>query len=196
MVNQTRFPRLALYTFGIFRRPSADPANDGFHAINDANLAAAEAAAGFIARSGYDGDPGPASWGAHAYPRFYTGGDAHSPSTLSLWADLESPMAFTYHGLHAAALARGREWFVKPAPPGQKPAWPPYVLWWVAGDHTPDWQEAVARHEHLHDHGASAHAFGWHAPFDAAGNPAMIDRAKLRALAARNAEPHPAPEPT
>ena len=55
-------PRVALYTFGIFTRPYADPANDSFHVRNEANLAAVEASAGFIARSGYDGDPGPASW--------------------------------------------------------------------------------------------------------------------------------------
>ncbi|MFC3674497.1 DUF3291 domain-containing protein [Ferrovibrio xuzhouensis] len=185
----TNAPGLALYTFGIFRRPSADPANAGFHARNEPNLAAAEAAAGFIARSGYDGDPGPASWGPHAYPRFYRGGDAHSPSTLSLWDSLEAPMAFTYHGIHAEALAHGRDWFLKPVPPPARPAWPPYVLWWVAGDHRPHWQEAVARHEHLHDHGASSQAFDWQTPLDAAGRPAMIDRARVRQLAARNATP-------
>jgi len=178
-------PRLALYTFGIFRLPSADPANAGFHARNAPNLAAAEQAAGFIARSGYDGDPGPASWGAHAYPRFYRGGDAHSPSTLSLWDSLEAPMAFTYHGIHAEALAHGRDWFLKPA--GSSEGWPPYVLWWVAGDHVPDWREAVDRHEWLRDHGPSSRAFDWPTPFDAEGNPAMIDRGRLRAIAARNA---------
>lgn len=184
-------PRIALYTFGIFARPSADPANDGFHARNDANLAAAEASAGFIARSGYDGDPGPASWGAHCYPRFYTGTDAHSPSTLSLWRDLEAPFAFTYHGLHAEALSHGRDWFAKPILPptlhrAAKPAWPPYVLWWVAQDHVPNWREAVERLEHLHDHGATAHAFDWKTPFDADGAPCSIDRARIKLIAERN----------
>lgn len=178
--------RVALYTFGIFRRPSADPANDSFHARNDVNLAAAEQANGFIARSGYDGDPGPASWGEHAYPRFYTGTDLHSPSTLSLWTDLESPMAFTYHGIHAEALAHGREWFLRPNPPSQKPAWPPYVLWWIAEDHKPDWREAVARHEYLHDYGRSPHAFDWHSPFDGNGIQTRIDREAVRRIAARN----------
>lgn len=96
-------------------------------------------------------------------------------------------MAFTYHGIHAEALAHGRDWFLKPVAPSE--GWPPYVLWWVAGDHRPDWQEAVARHEYLHDHGASSRAFDWQAPFDAAGRPAMIDRARVRQLAARNATP-------
>jgi hypothetical protein len=179
--------RIALYTFGIFIKPSADPANAGFHARNDANLAAAEAAAGFIARSGYDGDPGPASWGAHGYPRFYTQhGDAHSPSTLSLWTDLEAPFAFTYHGLHAEALSHGRDWFLRPNPPPQKPAWPPYALWWVTPDHVPDWQEAVTRLEHLHDHGPSSRAFSWQTPFDAAGRAATVDRERVRSYAEAN----------
>lgn len=178
--------RLALYTFGIFRRPSADPVNDGFHARNDANLAAVEQSEGFIARSGYDGDPGPASWGAHRYPRFHTGSDPHSPSTLSLWRSLEAPMAYTYGGIHAEALSHGREWFLKPSLPPLKPAWPPYVLWWVAAGHVPDWQEAVARHEHLHDHGASPIAFDWKTPFDADGRPVEIDRTEVRRLTGIN----------
>ncbi len=186
--------RVALYTFGIFRRPSADPANAGFHARNDANLAAAETAQGFIARSGYAGDPGPPSWGAHAYPRFYVHhADAHSPSTLSLWRDLEAPFAFSYHGIHAEALAHGREWFLQPVPPPQKPAWPPYVLWWVAADHQPDWQEAVARLEALHDHGATPQAFTWKTPFDAEGRPVTLDHDTVRAMALRNQERQMAP---
>ncbi|MEL3891840.1 DUF3291 domain-containing protein [Ferrovibrio sp. MS7] len=180
-------PRLALYTFGIFIRPSADPANDGFHARNDINLAAAECSEGFIARSGYDGDPGPASWGPHRYPRFYSG-EGHSPSTLSLWRDLNAPYAYAYSGIHAEALSRGRDWFQRPLAPPLKPAWPPYVLWWVAPGHVPDWQEAVERHEYLHDHGASAHAFDWKTPFDAEGRPASLDRDALRRLTAINRE--------
>lgn len=173
--------RVALYTFGIFRRPSADPVNDSFHARNDSNLAAVALSDGFIARSGYDGDPGPASWGPAAYPRFHTGSDPHSPSTLSLWRDLESPLAFTYSGIHAEALAHGRDWFLKPVlSPLQKPAWPPYVLWWVAGDHVPDWHEAVERHEYLHDHGPSPRAFDWKTTFDAQGQPTVIDRDLVR----------------
>ncbi len=178
---------LALYTFGIFIRPYADPANDSFHARNDINLAAVECSDGFIARSGYDGDPGPASWGPHCYPRFYAA-EGHSPSTLSLWRDLDAPYAYAYSGIHAEALSRGREWFQRPAAPPLKPAWPPYVLWWVAADHVPDWREAVERHEYLHDHGASAHAFDWKAPFDAEGRPASLDRDAVRRLTAINRE--------
>lgn len=180
---------LALYTFGIFRRPSADPVNDSFHALNDINLAAVEIAEGFVARSGYDGDPGPASWGQHAYPRFYVQhADAHSPSTLSLWRNLEAPFAFAYTGIHAQALARGRDWFLQPVPPPQKPAWPPYVLWWVTAGHRPDWQQAVARLEALHDRGATPDAFTWKTPFDAAGQPVSLNREAVRRMTQQNQE--------
>ncbi len=107
--------RAALFTFGVFREPSEHPVNQGFHARNDPVLAAVEQSGGFIARSVYDDDPGPGSWGEQVYPDFYVErGDGWSPETLSLWEDLESIAAFTYHGLHAEALRLGREWFVTP----------------------------------------------------------------------------------
>ncbi|SEC26600.1 protein of unknown function [Rhizobiales bacterium GAS191] len=165
---------LALYTFGVFRKPSADPVNQGFHDRNDRNLAAVEASDGFIARSGYAGDPGPVSWGEHAYPRFFVDRrDGHSPSTLSLWEDLCSPMAFAYGGIHAEALEHGREWFLEPA-------WPPYVLWWLEASEVLDWAQGVLRHEYLHDHGASPFAFDFKSPFDEIGNPARIDREVIK----------------
>jgi Domain of unknown function (DUF3291) len=172
--EQTNRRRLALYTFGIFRERSDHPVNQGFHDRNDGNLRAVALSEGFIARSGYLGDPGPASWGAQVFPRFYVErGDGWSPSTLSLWENLVAPMAFSYGGLHAEALRHGREWF-------HKPVWPPYVLWWVAHDHTPSWTEAVAKHEYLHDHGISAAAFDFKNPFDEDARPTTIDRESLQ----------------
>jgi hypothetical protein len=171
---------VALYTFGVFRAPANDPANQGFHARNDRNLLAVQTAEGFIARSGYDGDPGPQSWGVQVFPRFYAErGDGWSPATLSLWRDLESPMAFAYAGIHSEALSHGREWFVKPA-------WPPYALWWVEPDAVPSWDEAVVRHEHLHDHKASPFAFDFKTPFDRSGVPTEIDRERVRRYAGIN----------
>jgi hypothetical protein len=173
---------VALYTFGVFRAAAADPVNAGFHQRNDRALLAVELSDGFIARSGYDGEPGPPSWGSQDFPRFYVErGDGWAPSTLSLWRDLASPMAFAYAGIHAEALGRGRDWFVKPA-------WPPYVLWWVERDHVPSWSEAVARHEFLHDRKASAFAFDFGNPFDHGGNRTTIDRAIVRDKAILNAE--------
>nr|WP_280859689.1 DUF3291 domain-containing protein [Pararhodobacter sp. SW119] len=167
---------MALYTFGMFAEPAEDAANDGFHHLNDMVLASVDRAEGLVARSGYASDPGPASWGPEVYPRFYTErGDGWSPATLSLWTDLEAAFAFTYSGLHVAAVKRGREWFVKPA-------WPPLAMWWHAGPDHPTWAEAVRRHEHLHDAGPTPTAFTFKAPFDESGAPMKLDQARIRAL--------------
>lgn len=171
--------RLALYTFGQFRLPAAAPENDGFHARNDANFAAAEASAGFVARSGYADEPGPESWGRQVYPRFHVErGDGWAPATLSLWSGLEAAMAFAYGSLHAEAMRHGRDWF-------ETPRWPPYAAWWTDG--RPSWAEAVVRHEHLADRGPTAFAFDFKSPFDVAGRPTRTDSARIRALVAENA---------
>lgn len=170
--------RLALYTFGIFRERADDPVNDGFRARNELNFAAAERSAGFIARSGYE--DGPPSWGAARYPRFYVErGDEWSPQALSLWDSIEAALAFSYHGIHAEALAHAREWF-------DKPSWPPYVAWWVGPDHIPQWSEAAERLEHLHDHGPTPRAFSFKRAFDPEGNAYRTDGARLRTLIAAN----------
>ncbi|MGL4319652.1 MAG: DUF3291 domain-containing protein [Paracoccaceae bacterium] len=165
---------LALYTFGLFQKPADDPANSGFHALNDPILVMVHAASGLIARSGYEGDDGPAPWGPQVYPRFYhERGDGWSPATLSLWTDLEAVFSFTYFGLHATALQRGREWF-------EKPSWPPLVLWWHQDLGFPTWSDGVQRHEHLHDHGPTAFAFNFKTPFDVNGGGIKIDRQRIK----------------
>ncbi len=172
--------QVALYTFGIFNKPADDAANDGFKSRNDPLLSLVGSAPGFIARSGYDGDPGPASWGKQVYPRFYVEhGDGYSPSTLSIWNDLEHAFAFIYFGLHAEALAKGREWF-------KKPEWPPYVFWWVGAGERPTWADAVLRHEHLHDHGPSAFAFTFKNAFDAEGKNIELDLMRAKLIAAKS----------
>lgn len=169
-------PVLALYTYGAFLRPSADPANDGFHALNDPVMARADAAPGMIARSGYASDPGPAPWGQEVYPSFHIdNGDGWSPATLSLWRDPESLYAFTYSGLHARALARGRDWF-------QAPRWPPLVLWWHCVPTPPQWAEGVARIECLQANGPAADAFDFSTLFDPQGQPCSLDQSYIAAL--------------
>jgi Domain of unknown function (DUF3291) len=173
--------KLALYTFGIFAKAAKDPANDGFHFLNDKILPQVDRAIGLIERSGYDGEPGPATWGTQVFPAFFIDtGDGWSPSTLSLWVDIESAMAFSYFGLHAEALKRGHEWFAKPK-------WPPYAAWWVDQAEVPDWTEAVRRHQHLHDHGSTPTAFNFKQAFDSAGNKMVIDRQKTKLFADQNA---------
>ena len=170
---------LALYTFGIFKKPAGDAANEGFHIRSDPLLKLVDSTHGMIARSGYDGEPGPVSWGIQVYPRFYVEqGDRYSPSTLSVWRDLESVFAFVYFGLHAEALAHGREWF-------KKPEWPPYVFWWINAGERPTWADVVKRHEYLHDHGPSAFAFNFKNAFDAEGKSLELDRARAKLIATK-----------
>ena len=81
---------VALYTFGMFIERADHPNNTGFHERNDPILLHIEGRPGFIARSGYEDDPGPESWGLQVYPRYNEDrGDGWAPSTLSLWTDLE-----------------------------------------------------------------------------------------------------------
>ncbi len=173
--------RLAVFTFSVFRAPADDPRNRGFHERNDRVIRLAELSDGFLARSGYDDEPGPPPWGDYVLPRFYVErGDGWTPATLSLWQDLESIAAFAYAGRHAEAMSHGHEWF-------RQGTWPSHAAWWVAADHTPDWAEAAARHEHLHDHGSSTHVFDLAHPFAADGLKATLDVTAVQTKALRNA---------
>ena len=100
--------------------------------------------------------------------------------TLSLWHDLESVAAFTYHGPHGEALTKRREWF-------EKHNLPVYVAWWVPRDHAIDWKEGNARLEHLHVNGPTAVSFDFARPFDSNGNASRLDREAVKAKAAMNA---------
>ena len=174
--------KLAIYNFGLFVAPYDSPEVEGFRLREPANFLAAETAKGFVGRSGYDGEPGPESWGLQVFPRFIKGrGFETAPSSLSLWADLESLMAFSYSGVHADALKHAKNWQVEKQ-------WPALVIWWTEG--RPDWAEAVERFEQLHDHGPGARAFNFKDPYGPDGERISIDRARVRELAALNAQRH------
>lgn len=172
---------LAIYNFGIQVAPYDDPAVAGFARREPLNFEAAERAEGFVSRSGYDGEPGPESWGRQIFPRFLQeNGAVSGVSSLSIWRDPESLMAYSYSGVHAEALKHGRNWNVPQR-------WPSLVLWWVEEGHHPVWEEAVRRFEHLHDQGQSPHAFTFKQPFAPDGSALEIDRAKVKAISFRNA---------
>lgn len=174
-------PHLVLYNFGIHVAPYGDPAIDGFIRREPFNFEAASRAEGFVGRSGYDGEPGPESWGRQVFPRFLAGnGRDGGPSSLSLWRDIESLMAFSYSGVHAEALKHARRWNLRQD-------WPPLVLFWVETGRCPVWSEAVGRFEHLADYGPSPRAFTFKEPFDPEGRSHQIDRAKVKMIAAANA---------
>ena len=155
-------PCLAFYTFGILREPSGHPQTQGFIDRVPGVGASARGTEGFVTRV----QERPAGLG----PRFYHP-DEHpgAPQTLSVWTDLESVYAFSYHGQHAEALRSRKEWFLTPE-------WPTYVAWWVDDAHVPTWQEALERLECLYDRGPTPFAFNFKTPYGADGQPIQLDR--------------------
>jgi Domain of unknown function (DUF3291) len=175
--------KLAFMTVGILRAPVGDAQVQGFVDRVPQVYAAADKSDGFHARSIRDVGTWLHSWGEVELPACYPtppGGEPQMAMTLSLWADLESVAAFSYHGAHGEALKSRRDWF-------EKSAAPVYVAWWVDAEHQVDWKEGNARLEHLHSHGASAFAFDFKKPFDAAGMACLLDRGAVKAKAAVNA---------
>lgn len=171
--------KVVLYTFGIFLQPRDHEQNKGFHDRNPFVYTSAENSEGFVDRSGNSWKRNHADrnsdWGTREVsPRFFTGEDHHdTAATLSLWEDVESIYAFTYHGFHAEVLTKRHEWFVD----GDYPA---FVAWWISDDETPTRTEGAKRLEHLHDKGPTAYAFDFKAPFDSEGNPLSMDREKIQ----------------
>lgn len=172
---------LAIYVFGQFRTRADHPAVEPFHAAEPAVWAAMERAEGFIARSGYEDEPGPDSWGEQVFPKYFRdNGDGCAPSIISLWQDLESALAAVYRGPHAEILRKGPDFMQETSD------YPAYVLWWVPADHQPDWLEAVERFEHLGDNGPSPQAFTFKNAFGPDGKPVTADGRLAREIAERN----------
>ncbi|QEE45456.1 DUF3291 domain-containing protein [Rhizobium sp. WL3] len=172
---------LAIYNFGIHTASYMTAVIQGFALREPLNFEAATRAVGFVGRSGYAGEPGPESWGEQVFPRFLKAGQTGAVSSLSLWHDIESLMAFTYAGVHADALKHARYW-------NQKQAWPPLVLFWVSAGELPSWSEAVRRFELLADRGPTPEAFSFKSAFDTRGATCPIDRERVKALAEQNIE--------
>lgn len=172
---------LAMYNFGLHVADYDAPEVQGFLRREPLNFTAAAKASGFVGRSGYADEPGPESWGVQVFPRFIKGSGRESgPSSLSLWADIESLMAFSYAGVHAEALKNARNW-------NTKNDWPPLVLWWVEAASRPYWQNGADKLEWLHDHGPGPRAFTFKQPYDSHGQATQIDRARVKALVELNA---------
>ncbi|MTI16451.1 DUF3291 domain-containing protein [Rhodobacteraceae bacterium RKSG542] len=176
--------RLAVYTFNQFVAPYESEQIKGFRDAEPATMLAIEGSEGFIARSGYGGDDGLSSWGEQVFPKCWTNdnGDDWAPSTLSLWASVETIMAATYHGLHRQVLKQGKGWHIR------ADHIPEYVLWWVREGDAPDWTQAVQRFEMLLDHGAQPNAFSFSKLFDPLGSPIKPDMERVKQLAQLNAE--------
>lgn len=175
--------KLAFMTIGILNEPFGQPGSQGFVDRVPGVFAAADAAEGFVARSIRDMATYQRSWGEVEIPECFSQIDdpLRLPSTLSLWDDIESVAAYAYNGAHGEALSKRKEWF-------QSHGAPLYVAWWVEGAEKIEPSDARSRIDHLHKHGPTPFAFDFKRPFDAEGNPYTMDRARIRAKVATNAE--------
>jgi hypothetical protein len=105
----------------------------------------AERSPGFVWR--YTDDSGNAT-GTRPLP------DPNIIVNMSVWENIESLERFVWQTVHKRFYGRKHEWF-------EKLSGPNFVLWWIAAGRQPTVQEAIARLDHLRDHGASDYAFGW-----------------------------------
>jgi uncharacterized protein DUF3291 len=174
-------PRLAFMTLGVLKKPVGHAEVQGFVDRLASVYAAADGSIGFFARSVRDVKTWEHSWGPVVRPRCTPPELAldQLAMTLSLWNSLEAVAAYSYSGLHAEALARREEWFLKGP-------WPSYVAWWVSEDHRPRWSEGTDRLDHLHTQGSSPQAFHFREPFDAHGQRVKLDPSKVAAAKSRS----------
>lgn len=80
--------------------------------------------------------------------------DPQFVANLTVWEDVSSLETFVWQTVHRQFYDRRAEWFELL---GEKH----FVMWWVPAGHKPTLDEALARLDHLRDHGDSDHAFGW-----------------------------------
>jgi len=162
--------RVSLLTTGFLRAPWGHPILQGFADRTDPVFAAADLIQGHI-------NTIDARVGAEApYSSFFRPHEhAAYADTLSLWSNLEAMFAFAYHGLHAEAFRKRREWFVPMECPN-------HAVWWVADDHTPTWKEGYELHWQLSQNGSSPHVFHLRECFNASGEPYKIDRDEVHRI--------------
>jgi hypothetical protein len=71
---------------------------------------------------------------------------------MSVWPGIEDLFEYSYQSAHAEVLRGRKQWFTRLETAA-------LALWWVRGGEIPSVPEGVARHDHLRQHGPSAHAF-------------------------------------
>jgi heme-degrading monooxygenase HmoA len=79
---------------------------------------------------------------------------------VTVWESAEHLAAFVFRTEHREFVRRRLEWF--------EPASEAFLaLWWVRAGHIPDFDEAIARLNHLRAHGPTPEAFGFRSRFPA-----------------------------
>jgi hypothetical protein len=141
---------LAQLNIGRLRAPMDDPLIDDFRENLDPINALAEASPGFVWR--LQDDAGNAT-GIKPY------GDDLEIVNLTVWESIDALADFTYRSGHTAFLRRRREFF-------EAPTLPILCLWWIPEGTVPTVEDAVARLEHLREHGPTPTAFTFRHRFE------------------------------
>lgn len=144
---------LAQLNVGRTVAPTDSPQIADFMNQLDEINALAEASPGFVWR--LVGDNGNAT-------DFRPDDDPNLLVNMSVWTSAEALFDYVYKSMHTKVMARRREWFHKMTDHFQ-------VLWWIPVGHTPTVAEAMARLQHLRDHGPSPEAFTFKQRYPAPG---------------------------
>ena len=81
-------------------------------------------------------------------------GDPRFVANLTVWEDAASLEHFVFNTVHRQFYARRAEWF-------EVLGAMHFVMWWLPAGTRPTLDDALARLEHLKEHGDGDHAFGW-----------------------------------
>ena len=136
---------LAQLNVGRIRYPTDDPRMAEFMGALDSVNALAERSPGFVWR--LKSDSGNATdIKLTSDPMFLV--------NMSVWKTAEELEHFVWQTVHKRFYQRKANWFA----PMLRPH---FVMRWIAVNHVPTPEEALARLAHLTEHGPSNYAFGW-----------------------------------
>jgi hypothetical protein len=145
----TRF-HLAQANIGRIRAPLDHAIMEGFRTQLDPVNALADRTPGFVWRlQTEDGN---------AMAIRPDANDAMMAINMSVWESMESLQQFVYKSAHVGPLRDRKQWF-------EPIDGPILVCWWIPAGHIPTVPEALDRLKHLKEHGPTAHAFTFRAPF-------------------------------
>ena len=151
---------LAQVNIGRLRAPVDDPTMAGFKNQLAPINALADRSPGFVWR--LQTDTGDAT-AIRPFPD-----DELMAINMSVWESLDALQQFVYKSAHVSPLRDRKEWF-------EPMDGPILALWWTPVGQIPTVAEALARLAHLKEHGPTAHAFTFRAPFPPpSGEPALV----------------------
>ena len=145
---------LAQINVGRMRGPIDDPVMKGFKDQLDPINALADRSPGFVWRLQTEDGNATAIRPDAADPLM--------AMNMSVWESIEALQQYVYKSSHVGPLRDRKEWF-------EPMEGPILALWWIPAGHVPTVAEGLERLAHLKQHGPTAHAFTFRAPFPAPG---------------------------